>query len=80
VPDHCLHDGHLLVAAAPEQVEGPPPAAEAVVLLWRVEQFQRLGFADSQCWGLARSDADLGVARRLQRAGCPVDLALRILG
>ena len=50
------------------------------VLLWRIEQFSRLGFRDRDAWALARSDADLGTARRLVRRGCALELALQILG
>jgi hypothetical protein len=52
---------------------------EKTVLLWRHEQFSRLGFdlVDSRL--LAESSADLGQARSLCRAGCPLDLAFRIL-
>jgi len=56
------------------------PRTEALVLLWRIEQFHRLGFGEAESCELARSDADLGLARRLCRAGCSVELALRILG
>lgn len=46
---------------------------------WRREQFGRLGFTLTDALLLAESDADLGQARRLNRAGCPVDVAFRIL-
>jgi hypothetical protein len=62
-------------------VEAPTsqPRTETLVLLWRIEQFHGLGFEELESWQLARSDADLGVARRLRRAGCTTPLALRIL-
>ncbi len=50
-----------------------------VVLLWRCEQFGRRGFGAVEARLLAESRADLGQARRLRRAGCPVELAFRIL-
>jgi hypothetical protein len=52
---------------------------EHAVKLWRCEQFRGLGFdlVDSQL--LAESSADLGQARQLRGAGCPLDLAFRIL-
>ena len=49
------------------------------IILWRVDQFRRLGFGDDEVWTLALSQADLGEARQLGRAGCPTDLAFRIL-
>ena len=52
---------------------------ERAILLWRAEQFRRLGFSDSDSWLLAESDADLGMARRLDGAGCVLETALRIL-
>ena len=52
---------------------------EFVVLLWRQEQFELLGFDSVDARLLAESSADLGDARRLRRAGCPVALAFRIL-
>jgi len=60
-------------------VEELAPKAEVRVLLWRVDQFRRLGFATDVCWQLACSDADLGTARRLRRARCPLETALEIL-
>ncbi|HZQ64915.1 MAG TPA: hypothetical protein VFA66_06790 [Gaiellaceae bacterium] len=49
------------------------------IVLWRVDQFRRLGYADEDAWSLALSDADLGDARLLVRQGCPPETALRIL-
>ncbi len=46
---------------------------------WRSEQFGRLGFDSVVARVLAESPADLGLARRLIRDGCPVALAFRIL-
>jgi hypothetical protein len=57
----------------------PIDSEEHAVQMWRRDQFARLGF-DSVISGLlAESAADLGLARRLNRAGCPVALAFRIL-
>lgn len=53
---------------------------EYVVLSWRREQFGRLGFDPIESGLLAESPADLGQARRVCAAGCPLDLAFRILG
>jgi hypothetical protein len=52
---------------------------EHVVLRWRREQFGRLGFDRVDSRLLAESSADLGHARRLCGAGCPLDVAFRIL-
>ena len=52
---------------------------ELAVQMWRREQFGRLGFDSVLSRLLAESPADLGLARRLDRAGCPVSLAFRIL-
>jgi hypothetical protein len=52
---------------------------EVAVQQWRREQFGRLGFDSVISRLLAESPADLGTARRLNRAGCPVALAFRIL-
>jgi hypothetical protein len=52
---------------------------EVAVQMWRREQFGRLGFDAVIARLLAESTADLGLARRLSRAGCPVALAFRIL-
>ena len=49
------------------------------VRLWRREQFGQLGFDSVDARLLADSPADLGEARRLRRAGCPLDLAFQIL-
>jgi hypothetical protein len=56
-----------------------PFGEERAILLWRAEQFRRLGFSEADAWLLAESEADLGVARRLHGSGCGVGLALRIL-
>jgi len=52
---------------------------EHTVLRWRRDQFERLGFDPVDSRLLAESPADLGQARRLCAAGCPLDVALRIL-
>ena len=50
-----------------------------VVQSWRREQFGRLGFDSVLARLLAESPADLGLARQLRGAGCPVATAFRIL-
>jgi hypothetical protein len=52
---------------------------DQAVRLWRQEQFGQLGFDPADARLLAESPADLGEARRLRRAGCPLELAFRIL-
>jgi hypothetical protein len=52
---------------------------EQMVQSWRREQFGRLGFDTVISRLLAESSADLGLARRLRTAGCPVATAFRIL-
>jgi hypothetical protein len=52
---------------------------EHAVRLWRREQFGLLGFDPFVARLLAESPADLGQARTLRRAGCPIDIAFRIL-
>lgn len=60
------------------QLDGLNPE-EHVVQSWRREQFGRLGFDSVISRLLAESPADLGLARRLRGAGCPVATAFRIL-
>jgi hypothetical protein len=50
-----------------------------IVTHWRFEQFSSLGFSQDAAELLSISDADLGTARSLVEAGCPLHLALRIL-
>ena len=57
----------------------PIDSEELAVQRWRREQFGRLGFDSVLSRLLAESPADLGLARRLNRAACPVSLAFRIL-
>ena len=52
---------------------------ELLVLRWRLEQFERLGFDPVESRLLAESPADLGQARRVRAAGCPLDVAFSIL-
>ncbi len=65
--------------AVVEDVLEAPDAEGQIVLMWRREQFGQLGFCQIDAHLLAESSADLGQARRLCRAGCPLDLAFRIL-
>jgi hypothetical protein len=52
---------------------------EHAMQMWRRDQFRRLGFDSAISRLLAKSPAELGLARRLNQAGCPVALAFRIL-
>ena len=52
---------------------------EERVSRWRFEQFRTLGLSDEEACLLSESDVDLNRARSLIIAGCPLDLALRIL-
>jgi hypothetical protein len=52
---------------------------EGRVHAWRLEQFRLLGFGDEMAALLAGSDGELGRARELARAGCPLDILARIL-
>jgi hypothetical protein len=61
-----------------EQLDAVNPE-ERMVQSWRREQFGRLGFDTVISRLLAESPADLGLARRLRRAGCPIATAFRIL-
>jgi hypothetical protein len=47
--------------------------------LWRIDQFEQLGFSEAKASDLAESDADLGQARHLLATGCSSTLALEIL-
>jgi len=49
------------------------------LLLWRVLQFQELGFGLRTAIELADSAADLGQARRLVATGCPPALMRAIV-
>ena len=65
----------ILVEEQLDAIDSDEPA----VLLWRREQFGRLGFDLVISRLLAESPADLALARRLNRTGCPLALAFRIL-
>ena len=49
------------------------------VVGWRFDQFRLLGFEAEQAWVLVDSGADLQLTRSIVGAGCPLDLALRIV-
>ena len=61
--------------------EEPPvqSSEEEAVRSWRFAEFVRLGFDNSAAFALMQTGADLGVARRLVRDGCPLGTALAIL-
>jgi hypothetical protein len=53
---------------------------EARVLGWRLEELERAGYDRAAAWGVAeRTEIDLHLAVGIRRAGCPPDMALRIL-
>jgi hypothetical protein len=79
LPDASARFPSVIVETYTAPVEPCRPNADTLVLLWRIEQFGRLGFRDRDAWALARSEADLGTARQLLRGGCAVELALQIL-
>ena len=50
------------------------------ILTWRFEELERAGYPTSAASELAeRVDVDLHLAVELLRAGCPEEIALRIL-
>jgi hypothetical protein len=52
---------------------------EEAVRSWRFAEFRRLGFDNVAAFLLMQAEADLGIARRLVRDGCPLGTALAIL-
>ena len=52
---------------------------ERRILLWRLAEFARLGFAYPESVALAGTGVDLGEARKLVACGCPAETASRIL-
>jgi hypothetical protein len=53
---------------------------DPAVFDWRFQELCRAGYAPSDAWVLASArHADLRLAERLLRAGCPPATALRIL-
>ena len=66
-------------ALTPREPALAPPGSDDEVLLWRYEQFRRLGFDESDATQLAASRADLGQARYVLGHGCPPKLARQIL-
>jgi len=56
---------------------GPPEATR--IRRWRRSQLIALGFSASAASELTKAPVDLGEVRRLVAAGCPHDVARRIL-
>jgi hypothetical protein len=50
-----------------------------IVRRWRFEQFVELGFTETDSATLADAHVDLSLVRRMVAAGCPVEVAYRIL-
>jgi hypothetical protein len=73
----------LFVTACMSAAEHPPAFELSLedqrVASWRFEQFRLLGFSVDDAWMLVDSEADLQLTRSLIGAGCPHDLALRIV-
>jgi hypothetical protein len=59
--------------------QGVQATADREHFLWRIDQFEQLGFSEAEASQLAESDADLGQARHLLATGCSLTLALKIL-
>ncbi|MGB2953647.1 MAG: hypothetical protein WBB74_09705 [Gaiellaceae bacterium] len=59
--------------------QGLQSSADHQRVLWRIDQFEQLGFSEAEASDLAKSDADLGQARHLLATGCSSTLALQIL-
>ena len=59
--------------------QGLRSSADREHFLWRIDQFEQLGFSEAEASDLAESDADLGQARHLLATGCCSTLALQIL-
>jgi hypothetical protein len=62
-----------------DELDGRDVALQRL-LLWRVLQFQELGFDLRPAIELADSAGDLGQARRLVATGCPPELTQAIVG
>jgi hypothetical protein len=62
-----------------DEVVDPYREEERRILLWRLAQFARLGFAYPESVVLAATGVDLGEARKLVACGCPAETASRIL-
>jgi hypothetical protein len=58
----------------------PPRHVPRTILNWRRQQLEAVGYSLRDARRLAeRADVDLHVAADLLRAGCPTDVAVRIL-
>jgi hypothetical protein len=62
------------------EVEERADAEERMIVRrWRFEQFIELGFTENDSATLAETHVDLSLVRRMMAAGCPVEIASRIL-
>lgn len=55
------------------------PADEVRLEMWRLERFAEMGFPALETATLLTWNVDVHDAKDLMDAGCPVDLAMRIL-
>jgi hypothetical protein len=64
-----------------EQVhlEAQPTDEQTMIRRWRRGQFLRLGFSLNQAQRLTNASVDLDQMRKLIAAGCPHEMAQRIL-
>lgn len=59
--------------------EPPSVNEEEAVRCYRFDEFRRLGFDTDAAFVLVQAEADLALARRIVRQGCPLATALAIL-
>jgi hypothetical protein len=60
-------------------LDAEPIDEQTVIRRWRRRQFLRLGFSLNQAQRLTNASVDLGQMRNLIAAGCPHEIAQRIL-
>ena len=74
--DDLSSSGDRERAAREERAHGEE---EWRILLWRLEQFEDMGFSLPTAVALTCERIDLGFARKLIREGCPAAIAAQIL-
>jgi hypothetical protein len=60
-------------------LDAEPIDEQTMIRRWRRRQFLRLGFSLNQAQRLTNASVDLGQMRKLIAAGCPHEIAQRIL-